>query len=106
MPALPEGPLSKPNAIAVTALQRAAKRRRLVCGSSSDGASNWEAETPASYLKRAKAARQAKHALAALEGSEASSMSAHRTAQRQYLRRKKVIGSLSSALDHAMAEAC
>ena len=97
MPALPEGPSSKRRASAVTGLQRAAKQRRLMCGSSSDGASNWEPGAPPSCLKRAKAARQAKHASAALESSEASAISAHRTAQRQYLRRKKVTMTLSCA---------
>ena len=98
MPAMPEGTQSEPRAVAVTAPQRAAKRRRLECGSSSDGASNWEPEAPGSCLKCAKAARRAVPALAALESSEAVAIAAHRTAQRQYLRRKKVIVKLFEQL--------
>ncbi|CAK0733219.1 hypothetical protein CVIRNUC_000243 [Coccomyxa viridis] len=89
MPAMSEGSISEPRAVAVTALQRAAKRRRLVCGSSSDGSSIWEPETPATCLKRAKAARQAKLASPAVQSSEAAPLFSHRTVQRQNLRRKK-----------------
>ena len=48
-----------------------------MCGSSSDGGSNWEPEAPASCLKRAKAARQAKHASPAVQSLKAAAASAH-----------------------------
>ena len=90
MPAMPKRPLSEPGTVAVPTLQRATKRRRLACGSSSDGASSWEPEALASCLKRAKAARQANHASPADQSSETEAISAHRPAQRQDLWRKKV----------------
>ena len=62
-----------------------------MCGSSSDGGSNWEPEPPAFCLKRAKAARQAKHASPAIQSFKAAAASMHRTAQR-----KKVIVTASN----------
>ena len=82
LPAMQEGPASK----SATALQHATKRRRLACGSSSDGGSNWEPGAPAFCAQRAKAGRQAKRGLPAVQGA----VLRNRMAQRRYLRRKKV----------------
>ena len=85
---MPWEPMSTPKA----ARRRAAKRRRALCGSGSEGGSDWEPGAPAPHAKRVHAGRQAGRAPPAVQVAEAvaGAVLRNRIVQRQYLSRKKV----------------